>query len=128
MTSPAQVPVGFSGHIAGRDGSIVYREGGRELEIYWEVSGASGCDVVVGPLDFRKWTRPIEEEIPEEKQLELLARLRQWFSAQNLRTDVHLPDDALETDSQCAWLACECRKLWNSAYCRRHYDLMCLRQ
>ncbi len=126
MTSPAQIPLGFSGHIAGRDGSIVYREGARELAIYWEVSGAPRCDIAVGPLDFKKWTRPIGEEIPEEKQLELLSRLRKWCSAQNLRTDVHLPEDVSETDAQCASLACECRKLRHSAYCRRHYDLMCL--
>lgn len=127
MPHPAPAQAGFEGRIGGRDGSIVYREPGRELELFWEVSAAPRCDISVGPVDFSKWTRPPGERIPEEKQLELLSQLRLWFSEQKIRTDVHLPEDMSQDEAPCSWLACDCHKLRHSAYCRRHFDLMCLR-
>jgi len=118
----------FSGQFAGRDGYIVYREESKELQIGWELSGSTDCDVSVGPLDFTKWTIPAGERIPEEKQLEILTGFRSWLSKQKLRSNVDLPDPILEESAPCAWQGCSSRKIRTSAYCWHHFDLMCLRR
>jgi hypothetical protein len=123
--SPAPATLGeFSGKIQGRDGLITYRETPRELQIYWELSGSPRFNVLVSP-DFRAW--PLTgEPIPEERQLQLLAALRDWLKAQNLRSDIDLPPDSSEDERPCLWNGCDRPRLNQHYYCRRHFDLSCL--
>jgi len=123
--SPAPATLGeFSGKIQGRDGYITYRETPRELQIYWELSGSPRFNVLVSP-NFRAWPST-GELIPEECQLELLAALRDWLRAQNLRSDIDLPPDVSEDESRCLWAGCGRPRLKQYYYCRRHFDLSCL--
>jgi hypothetical protein len=92
------------------------------------MSGSPDRDILMGPLDFAKWTSHPEQAIPEEKQLSLLSQLRRWLTDHALRSDVDLPTDISEDAAKCARLDCDRRKLRASAYCRYHFDLACLRR
>jgi len=128
MSTIAQRSGTFSGRFAGRGGEVHYREGDKELKIGWEMSRTPVSEICVGPLCFTKWTTPPKEEIPEEKQLEILSAFRSWLAAQKISSDVDLPADLSEDQNRCIWCGCEKQKLRNSAYCRWHFDLLCLRK
>jgi hypothetical protein len=115
----------FRGQLAGRSGFIVYRELNRELKVYWELSGSAEYDILVSP-DFRSWSHAPEKHLSEEKQLSLLFALREWLSAQNVRSDIDQPADLSEETAPCIWAKCSGKRLKLYYYCKHHFDLSCL--
>jgi hypothetical protein len=116
----------FAGDLRGRAGLITYSAPPRRLEIHWERSGSPEYDILV-VADFRSWTSDPKVAISEQQQLEILAALREWLRARQLRSDIDLPLDIAEDKEACLSSACERRRISGHAYCRYHYDLSCLR-
>ena len=119
---------GFAGNISGRDGNITYSNSGRSLDIYWEISAAPGYDILVAPLDLRRWRVPSDEAIPRAQQREILASFRSWLKSQGTRADIDLPSQIEYSSENCVWVGCGHKALRNSAYCFGHFDETLLRR
>jgi hypothetical protein len=106
-----------------RSGFIVYKEAGRVLEIYWEMSGDPKC-IGLAPLRITEWKEPKGEKIPRDKQVEIVHQLRDWLAEQQgLRGDIERPGEVVVTDRRCAWRECTCReRVKGSAFCATHFD------
>jgi hypothetical protein len=111
---------------AGRGGRIVYEEPGRILELWWEMSsGFTKDDVLLAPLNLSRWTEPAGERVPVSKQLEILARLRDWLANQNIKSDIEQPPST-DGDQRCVWAGCPNPRLDGVVHCASHFDLMLL--
>ena len=119
---------GFHNRIHGRDGYIYYVEDGCLCEMYCESSGVTRYDILLAPLDLRKWQRPEGMPIQQDKQLEILNKLRSWLKVQKLRSNIDPPINIELADGRCAWKDCDQQKMKGSAYCPHHYDLNLLRE
>ena len=111
---------GFHDCDHGRGGVIYYVEDGYLCEI--------GYDIILAPVDLRKWERPEGKTIPQDKQLEILRKLRSWLKEQKLRNNIDLPTNIEFADRRCAKKGCNEQRIKGSAYCRKHYDLNLLRE
>jgi hypothetical protein len=123
----ARIVDSFQMSSSGRCGTITYLDEGRELEIYWEISGDSAADILLAPLDLRRWSGPGEEELSIGKQQEILARLRDWLAAKKIRSDIELPSSSALSKEKCAWAGCSQKTIEGCAYCAEHHDLNLLR-
>jgi hypothetical protein len=111
----------------GREGVITYVEGAHAIDIPFEMSGSARYDLLLAPLDLRRWRVPAGEPIPHTQQKEILARLREWLDSRRTRTDIGI--QSLEQSAQrCAWSGCDRAALATSAYCSEHFDDTLLRR
>ena len=113
---------------SGRSGAIVYQSGVYKIEIEYEMSGSLENDILLAPMDLREWSEPEGSEIPGEKQIEILDKLRSWTNTQKLKTDIDLPLNLDVEDEPCAWSGCNKNRIKDSAYCSIHYDETLLRK
>lgn len=113
---------GFHNCCHGRSGYIYYAEDGHLCETYYEASGNEKSDIVLWP-GFKRWVMPEDIEIPQDKRLEILHRLRPWLQDQKLKAGIDLPANIEFEDKPCIWGNCDERKIKGSVYCLRHYDL-----
>lgn len=111
----------------GRSGDILYQEGDRALELDWEMSGTNELNILLAPVDLRKWHAPLPTTIPLDKQKEILSRLRHWLHAEGLRSDIDLPGNTELTSVPCVYSDCEKQSIKGSAYCLEHFDFTLLR-
>ncbi len=108
-----------------RCGTVVYHEGDRNIEIYWEPMASYGSGATDGVglcLNLKEWTDPKGVRIDREHQLEILYRLRQWLKDQKIRSSVDLPSNIKTTDRQCLWRDCAERRIKGSVFCMLHHD------
>ena len=105
----------------GRTGVISYEEDGHSIDIEWEISGGSNLDILLAPMDIRKWTSS-GENISKEKQKEILYRLREWLPTQRIKSDIDLPAHLNISDHECLLFGCKQRAINDSAFCQEHYD------
>lgn len=70
----------------GREKEIVYREGDRRLDLYFELTGPrSPYDYVAGVDDFASWTVPEGQQIPPKQQCVIRTRIEEWARGRRLR-------------------------------------------
>ena len=118
----------FTMKLSGRSGAIVYQSGGYKIEIECEMSGSLENDILLAPMDLSEWSEPKGSEIPHDKQIEILHKLRSWTKEQKLKTDIDLPFNLNVEDDLCAWSGCNENRIKDSAYCNMHYDETLLRK
>lgn len=118
---------GFHNCYHGRGGYIYYVEDGHLCEIFYELSDGLPFNIALSSLDLRRWARPEGKSIPQDKQLEILRKLRSWLREQKLRTGIDKPTTP-QVDRRCAWRECTERRIKGFAYCPHHYDLNLLRE
>ncbi len=117
---------GFRMESSGRSGVIAFREAGRALSIGWEMSGSPDFDILLAPMDLRRWSVPAGEAIVLETQLELLGRLRAWLRQEGIRSDIDVTGEGRQTDVACAQAGCAAGQRVGSAFCPTHADLRLL--
>jgi hypothetical protein len=105
----------------GRAGAIICRENECSVAIDWEMSGVSAHDILLAPIDLRKWDSPKDENIPRVKQRQILHDLRSWLKAQNVKSNIDLKDLSVDK-RQCSWNECTQMQVKDSAYCQFHID------
>jgi hypothetical protein len=109
----------FCGTFTGRCGEIMFEDGDRRLEIYWELRSKG---VIIGSIPY-EWKVPAGETLTEQHQLEILDSLKAWLGANNVPNDLSeepwmsAPNDTL---SKCAWARCENPRVLGYAICRDH--------
>ena len=118
---------GFYDCRRGRDGYIYYVEDDHLCEMYWETSGVRKYDILLAPVDLRKWIRPEGMPIPLDRQLDILRKLRSWLKEQKTRSNIDPPINVELGEGRCAWKDCDQQKMQGLAYCPYHYDLNLLR-
>ena len=74
-----------------RSQDLIYEEGNHKLVVHLEIACQwnfdwGGCDTA-----FQKWTEPAGEDIPAEKQAQILSRLADWSRKQRVRIDIGPP-------------------------------------
>ena len=99
----------FTMENTGRSGSIIYVENKNKLVMYWEISGVGKYDILLAPLDLRKWSEPESIKIPPDKQIEILNRLRKWAQDNRIRTDLDSPSNHELDTMSCMWKNCDKR-------------------
>jgi hypothetical protein len=109
----------------GRCGTIVYEEEGRTIEIPWERSGSPRYNILLAPLDLRKWASG--EDIPRPVQRQILDKLREWLATQNCRANIASLQCQTLADKKCVARGCSRRAVQGYAYCLEHYDETLLR-
>jgi hypothetical protein len=83
---------GFSFRASGRDGFIYFKEGDKIMELYWEMSGVPQYNILLSLAGLSEWALPSVVPIATEKQVEILAKLRGWLDANNIRAELsHAP-------------------------------------
>ena len=107
----------------GRTGVLRYIEGGRAVEVDWEISGVGEYDILLANRGLRYW-KGEDVAIPIEKRLGILKVFREWMQSNNMRSDWCLPEKFEVAEDGCMRVGCEERRLEDYAYCRRHYDLI----
>ena len=115
----------FTMNTRGRTGSIRCSDGQNVTDIDLEMSGSPEYDVLLAPLDLRFWASGAE--IPRDAQHRILAELRKWLVAQDIRSNAEPPrsnDGGVET---CRRAGCSKSALVGLAYCPFHYDETLLR-
>ena len=118
---------GFYDRRHGRDGYIYYVEDGHLCEMYCEMSGVETYDILLAPVDLRKWIRPEGIPIQRDRQLEILRKLRSWLKEQKTKSNIDSPTNIELAEGRCAWKDCDQQKIKGLAYCPYHYDLNLLR-
>ncbi len=118
----------FTMKSSGRCGAVIYQSGEDKIEIEWEISGVPENDILLAPMDLREWNEPKGTEIPRDKQIEILHKLRSWTKEQKLKTDIDLPLNLEFEDDPCLWVGCNEHKIKGFAYCSQHYDENLLRK
>ena len=76
---------GFTLRSSGRDGYVYYRDGGRLIEFYWEMSGNPSYDIIMNLSALGSWIQPVPEPIDEAKRRAIETDLRSWLGQQGLR-------------------------------------------
>jgi len=128
----------FKMKFSGYSGTIVHTSDDCMIEIEWRMSEASDKDIVLVPVDVRKWDEPKGTGIPVDKQVQILRKLRSWLSEQNLQTDIDLPatDNDLPAEDRipdlifkypCDYPGCNKKKKYSS-YCDTHYDMKLMKK
>jgi hypothetical protein len=123
----ALAPDRFVMQAEGRSGVISYTDGAHTIDIPWEMSGSSRYDILLAPLDLRRWRIPAGELISHAQQRDILLRLRQWLASRQTRSDVDLPAESQQSSRTCVWHDCQRLSLAGSAYCVEHFDETLLR-
>lgn len=118
----------FSLKSFGRCGNIELEKEGRILEICWEMSGSPEFDILLAPIDLKKWSKPADKEILREEQFEILNNLRLWLKGQRIKTDIDLPSTNDKENKPCICAGCNNPALGGLVYCSFHYDDMLLRK
>ena len=80
-----ELGAGFSFRASGRQGYIYYREEGRIMELYWEMSGVDEYDILLSLNGLREWALPHVEPVDSAKQKEILTDMQSWLVANNVR-------------------------------------------
>ena len=89
----------------GRGGNILYRDGDRTLQIPFGTTYDPALDMLIAPVNLSRWIRPAGEPVPLSKQLEILARLRDWLSNQHIKSDIERPQSK-SAGLRCVWASC----------------------
>jgi hypothetical protein len=111
----------------GGSGVISYTDCAYAIDIPWEMSGSSRYDLLLAPLDLRRWRIPAGELIARSKQKDILLRLRHWLASRDTRSDIDLPNESEQSSHACVWHGCTRISLSGSAYCTEHFDETLLR-
>jgi hypothetical protein len=80
-----RLPQGFTFRAHGRYGYVYYLEGGRTLEIPWEMSGLKDKDIIICSGNLKNWALPTDEPIDPEQQKRIERDLQAWLTANNVR-------------------------------------------
>lgn len=120
MNPARSEPYRFALRSGGRCGTVTCTKGSLELKIDWEMSGVSGKDILLAPLDLNRWTSGTI--IPHEEQLDILAHLRAWLDESGTRSDITRPLAPIDPSSHCMRASCGEHAIAGSAYCPTHYD------
>jgi hypothetical protein len=112
----------FALHTQGRSGVISYIHGTHAIHIPGEMSGSERYDLLLAPLDLRRWRDPAGEPIPRAKQRDILVRLRQWLASRGTRSDIDLPAQSGQSAQTCVWHACQRMSIPGSTYCADRFD------
>jgi hypothetical protein len=83
----SDLPEGFSLKAHGRSGYIYYKEKGKLVEVYCELSGVPEYHFLTSSEDFKTWALPKKEPVPEEKRKEIEDNFRRWVAKNKWRTD-----------------------------------------
>ena len=116
---------GFEFHAHGRCGEICCSDGENIVEVGWEMSGSPHYDILLAPLDLRRWASGAD--IPRDIQHRILAELRAWLVGEKIRSDAASPRLTERSSDACRKAGCSDNAVSGSVYCAFHYDETLLR-
>jgi hypothetical protein len=109
----------------GRCGAIRCSDGENIVDIDWEMSGSPEYDILLAPLDLRRWASGAE--IPRDAQHRMMSQLREWLNGQGIRSDATPPRQLKQRGEVCQRSGCSQKAPSGSAYCAFHFDESLLR-